>query len=184
MELELLFDREPWPQALNLLQAWGGLELLDTGLQADCRILRRLIQAQRLALPLLTALVAGAADPIVLAARLQLPIQQQRVLQQQQSLLAWLAEVGPEHVSAWSAADWTQALEGRASRLKPLPAVVYWLRKELLSLLRALLRWWGRWRHLQAAVTAKDLIAGGWLPGPALGEELRRLRFQRLEQMR
>ena len=88
------------------------MELLDTGLQADGRILRRLIQAQRLGLPLLTALVAGAADPIVLAARLQLPTQQQRVLQQQQSLLAWLAEVGPEEVSEWSAVDWTKALEG------------------------------------------------------------------------
>ena len=186
MELELLFDREPWPQALNLLQAWGGLELLDTGLQADCRILRRLIQAQRLALPLLTALVAGAADPIVLAARLQLPIQQQRVLQQQQSLLAWLAEVGPEQVSAWSAADWTQALEGQGLAPEAVAHAVCVLASQRAAVptWKPLLRWWGRWRHLQAAVTAKDLIAGGWLPGPALGEELRRLRFQRLEQMR
>ena len=30
----------------------------------------------------------------------------------------------------------------------------------------------------------KDLMAGGWKPGPALGEELRRLRLQRLEQLR
>ena len=29
MELELLLAREPWPQALDLLQAWGGLALLD-----------------------------------------------------------------------------------------------------------------------------------------------------------
>ena len=33
-------------------------------------------------------------------------------------------------------------------------------------------------------VTAKDLMAGGWKPGPSLGEELRRLRWQRLEQVR
>ena len=186
MELELLFDREPWPQALNLLQAWGGLELLDTGLQADCRILRRLIQAQRLALPLLTALVAGAADPIVLAARLQLPIQQQRVLQQQQSLLAWLGELRPEKVSSWSAADWTQALEGQGLAPEAVAHAVCVLASQTAAAQhwKPLLRWWGRWRHLQAAVTAKDLMAGGWQPGPALGEELRRLRFQRLEQLR
>ena len=81
MELEMLFDREPWSQALDLLQIWGGLKLLDHGLQSDDRILRRLGQAKRLGLPLLTALVAGAADPIGLAARLQLPQQQQRVLE-------------------------------------------------------------------------------------------------------
>ena len=41
---------------------------------------------------------------------------------------------------------------------------------------KPLLRWWGRWRHLQATVTANDLIAEGWKPGRALGEELHRLR--------
>ena len=111
MELELLLCREPWPQAFDLLQAWGGLALLDPSLQADGRILRRLRQAQRLGLPLLTAVVAGAADPIALAVRLQLPLHQQRILQQQQRLLDWLAELKPAQASAWSAADWTQALE-------------------------------------------------------------------------
>ena len=186
MELELLLAREPWPEALNLLQAWRGLELLDPGLQSDGRILRRLGHAQRLGLPLLTALVAGAADPIALAARLQMPLKQQRVLQQQQRLLDWLAEMSPKQVSAWSAADWTEALERQnfvpeavahavCVLIQPAADAAFW---------KPLLRWWGRWRHLQADVTAKDLMAGGWKPGPALGEELRRLRWQRLKDLR
>ena len=186
MELELLLSREPWPQAFRLLQAWGGLGLLDPGLQSDGWILRRLGQAQRLGLPMLTALVAGAVDPIALAARLQLPRHQQRVLQQQQLLLDRLAEVRPEQVLEWSAADWTQAIE----RLGLVPDAV----AHTVCLLaqppadgahwKPLLRWWGRWRHMRAAVSAKDLIAAGWKPGPALGEELRRLRWQRLERLR
>ena len=186
MELELLLSREPWPQALDLLQVWGGLGLLDPGLQSDGRILRRLGQAQRLGLPLLTALVAGAADPIALAARLQLPFQQQRVLQQQQCLLAWLAEVRDEQVSAWSAVDWTQALERQGWAPEAVAHAVCVLAQKSAdsSPWKPLLRWWGRWRHLQAAVTAKDLMARGWKPGPALGNELRRLRWQRLEQLR
>ena len=186
MELELLLSREPWPQALELLQAWGGLGLLDSGLQADLRILRRLGQAQRLGLPLLTALVAGAADPIALAARLQLPLLQQRVLQQQQCLLAWLAEVSPEQVSAWSAADWTQALERQGCAPEAVAHAVCVLAQKAAdgALWKPLLRWWGRWRYLQAGVTAKDLLAVGWKPGPALGEELRRLRWQRLKNLR
>ena len=186
MELELLLSHEPWPQALDLLQAWGGLGLLDPGLQSDGRILRRLCQAQRLGLPLLTALVAGAADPIALAARLQLPLQQQRVLQQKQLLLAWLAEVRPEQVSAWSAAEWTQALERQGLAPEAVAHAVCLTTHSTAqgSYWKPLLRWWGRWRHLQAAVTAKDLMALGWKPGPALGKELRRLRWQRLEQLR
>ena len=186
MELELLLSREPWPQALDLLQAWGGLALLDPGLQADQWLLRRLVQAQRLGLPLLTALVAGAADPISLAARLQLPLQQQRVLQQQQTLLVWLAEVRPEQVTAWSAADWTEALEQQAVAPDAVAHAVCLLaqRRARRAFWKPLLRWWGRWRHQQSAVTAKQLIAQGWQPGPELGEELRRLRWQRLEQLR
>ena len=48
--------------------------MLDAGVQADQWLLRRLVQARRLGLPLLTASVAGAADPTPLFARLQLPM--------------------------------------------------------------------------------------------------------------
>ena len=186
MELELLFSRELWSIGLALLQDWGVLVLLDAGVQADQWLLRRLVQARRLGLPLLTALVAGAADPTPLAARLQLPMKQQRVLQQQQSLLAWLEELNFEHVSEWSAAHWTQALEQQGVMPDAVAHVVCLLaqKKADHALWKPLLRWWGRWRHIQAAVTAKDLIAGGWKPGPALGEELRRLRLQQIDKLR
>ena len=186
MELELLLSSETWSEALALLQDWGGLVLLDRSLQADARLVRRLAQAQRLGLPLLTALVAGTTDPLALAARLQLPIQQQRVLQQQESLLKWLVEVKPEQVSEWSAADWTKSLERQAVAPEAVAHAVCLLAQTRAdrSFWKPLLRWWGRWRYLQAPTTAKQLIAQGWQPGPALGEELRRLRWQRLEQLR
>jgi poly(A) polymerase len=49
---------------------------------------------------------------------------------------------------------------------------------------RPLLRWLLRWRQLRAPVSAAELIAAGWRPGPELGAELRRLRSQRLAQER
>ena len=51
---------------------------------------------------------------------------------------------------------------------------------------KPLLRWWGRWRRIQAPQSARDLIAAGWQPGPAIGEELRRQRrvAQDLTQLR
>lgn len=73
-ELELLLGREPWPRALELLQQWQALELLDSGLQHDRTWRRRLHWAQRLLalaqLPpwpseqwLMLALLAPLADP-------------------------------------------------------------------------------------------------------------------------
>jgi poly(A) polymerase len=43
---------------------------------------------------------------------------------------------------------------------------------------RPLLRWWSRWRHIQAPLQASDLIAQGLKPGPALGARLRQLRAE------
>jgi poly(A) polymerase len=49
---------------------------------------------------------------------------------------------------------------------------------------RPLLRWWLRWRQLKAPLSADDLIAAGQRPGPELGERLRALRAERLDQER
>ena len=181
MELELMFAREPWPKALHALQAWGALSLLDPALQADPRLLRRLLQAQRLQLPLLLALVAGAADPLALAARLQLPQQQQRWLQQMQALSVWLQANASEHsVAGWTAAEWCEALEQQVWGAEAVALLVIQNSPQR----RPLLRWWGRWRHCQSPQTAKDLLSEGWKPGPALGAELQRLRQQQLRLMR
>ena len=186
MELELLLDREPWYEALALLQSWGALILLDSALQQDSRLKRRLIQAQRLDLPLLTSLVAGAKDPSALAQRLQLPQQQQRQMQQLKDLIQWLDKDLPANAIGWSAASWSDALESRSVAPEVVAHAVCLLvqRRRVDSLWKPLLRWWGRWRHLQAPVSANALIAQGWQPGPELGQELRRLRRERLMQAR
>ena len=186
MELDLLFAREPWRQALQLLQAWGGLALLDPALQQDLFLIRRLAQAQRLGLPLLTALVAGAADPVALAARLQLPLQQQRQLQQLADLLQWLHAQFDREWPNWSAAEWSEALEQQAVAPEAVAHAVCLLAADspTAGAWKPLLRWWGRWRHVQAPVTARELLAQGWSAGPELGVELRRLRQQRLADLR
>ena len=186
MELELLFAREPWRQALQLLQAWGGLALLDPALQQDPRLLRRLAQAQRLGLPLLTALVAGAADPVALAARLQLPLQQQRQLQQLADLLQWLQAQFDCNWASWTAAEWSEALEQQAVAPEAVAHAACLLAADSATagVWKPLLRWWGRWRHVQAPVTARELMSQGWSAGPELGAELRRLRQQRLADLR
>jgi len=182
MELELLLEREAWAVALAQLQAWGALVLLDPLLQQHPRALqRRLRWAARLQLPLLSALVAGAGAPLELAARLQLPHQQQRWLEELADFQAWLTEqVLPEAWQAWSPALWCEALEAR-----PWPSDVVALAVCLQGpCWRPLLRWWGRWRHVTPPCSARELMATGLQPGPQLGEALRRLRLQRLEAMR
>ena len=181
MELELLFEREPWQQALSHLQAWGALPLLHPSLQNDRLLVRRLRRAERLGVPLLCALVAASDSPLDLAQRLQLPLQQQRWIEERMRFQAWLAEqVLPLPWQGWTAARWSEALEARAWS----PEVVALEVVLMTPCWRPLLRWWGRWRHVKPSQTARELIAQGLQPGPQLGEALRRSRLQRLETMR
>ena len=177
MELTLLMEREPWQVALGYLQQWGALPLLDARLQADQHWPRRLHWAQRLGVPMIPALLAGAGDPLAVAARLQLGDQQQRILAESLALNEFLASREVADVwRDWTPAHWCQALE--SSRWRPQAVAL-----TLCSgggMWHLLLRWWHRWRHVRSPLSAQQLIAQGWLAGPDLGAELRRLRLQQV----
>jgi poly(A) polymerase len=178
MELDRLLEREPWAPALDLLEQWQALPLLDLRLQNDPRRTERLRWAQRLGLPLMPALLLGASDPVAVAQRLQIPGRQQQWLQQCAELLRWLDDA-PLPQSA-SPSVWSAALEQHGWQPETVALAVTLRPKQW----KPLLRWWGRWRRIQAPQTARDLMAAGWRPGPALGEELRRQRHVALDQSR
>ena len=181
MELELLLSREPLHDALTLLKQWSAMPLLDSGLQRDPRLSRRLVQATRLGLPALAVLVAAASDPLSLAARLQIPGQQQIWLEGLIDLRHWLMdEVKQQDWTCWGALEWTQHLE----KNRWSPEVVALAVLDNTSFRRPLLRWWGRWRHVISPVSARELIAQGMRSGPELGDALQKLREQELRQMR
>ena len=187
MELELLLEREAWPRALAALQRWGGLVLLDPALQADPQWRRRLQRAARLELPLLPALLAVAAEPLAVAERLQLPHRQHRLLVRFLALRQRLAALPPEATGgrhgpgSWTAARWCDLLEEQGAA----PEAVALALAAGVGPRRPLLRWWLRWRHLGAGISAAELIAGeGLRPGPELGRRLRERRRERLERER
>jgi len=202
MELELLLAREPWPEALGALQHWGALGLLDGQLEADRGWRRRLRWAERLGLPLLVALVAGAADPLALAERLQLPHRQHKLLaqwlelrrrwQQLDCRSAGEPAANADRPSAWGAPEWCQWLEapGLSSDAVALELVFGAGGSSSFAVVasaprRPLLRWWARWRHIKAPRGAAELmVAEGLRPGPAVGERLRQLRAERLASER
>jgi len=178
MELQLLLEREPWPQALAALQQWQGLLLLDPALQDDRTWRRRLRWADRLGVPLIVALAAGAGDPLALAERLQLPQRQHHLLEAFLALRQRLRQEGPK--ATGSPSRWSALLESPDTP----PLAVALALAAGAGPRRPLLRWWFRWRHLRSPVSATELISQGVAPGPALGERLRNLRDARLQQER
>ena len=179
MELELLLEREPWDKALQRLQQWGGLALLDPGLQRNRYWWLALQRATRWQLPLLPVLIACADDPVGLAARLQLPHRQQRWLKSLVQLRQQTAQLTLEQCQGRTPAEWTEWIERQPDPEHVAPMALACGD----PLRRPLLRWWLRWRHVQAGTTARELLASGMRPGPAVGARLRELRAERLREL-
>jgi poly(A) polymerase len=175
MELELLLEREPWLAALTVLQGWGAMALLDPALQADGAWPRRLRWAQRLGVSPLVALVAGAADPLALAERLQLPHRQHRLLVQWLELRRRLQERQGDGLPGL-AEHWCALLEAPGCS----PEAVALALACGTGPCRPLLRWLLRWRFVKSDCSAADLLAAGMRQGPELGQRLRALRAERL----
>jgi poly(A) polymerase len=176
MELELLLEREPWPQALPLLQQWGGLGLLDPGLQGDHRWRRRLHWARRFRLPLLTVLVASAEEVLPLARRLQLPHRTIRLIDCFHDLCTRLDQITDLQRAP---SFWTSVLEASGTTPEAVALALVCGQGPR----RPLLQWLFHWRHVTAGLTAQQLMAKeGLRPGPEVGCRLAQLRRQRLDQ--
>ena len=128
--------------------------------------------------PSLPASLLWEHDPVAVAQRLQIPGKHQQWLQQCSALCEWLAD-DPLPLDA-SPSVWSTALEQQAWQPEAVALVVTLQPRQW----KQLLRWWGRWRRIQAPQTARDLIDAGWQPGPAIGEELRRQRSQAQDRSR
>ena len=162
MELERLLEREPWRKALDLLEQWQALPLLDSQLQNDPRRTQRLHWARRLGLPLMPSLLLGAADPAAVAQRLQIPGKHQQWLQQCGELRDWLVKASPPLRPP--------CRSGRRPSNNRVGHRRWWPWQTLQpKQWKPLLRWWGRWRRIQAPQTARDLIAAGWHNGHRCG---------------
>ncbi len=179
-ELELMLDQEAWQSALENLQKWGGLLLLDNGLQVDICWKRRIRRAKRLGISPLTALIAGANEPRELASRLQLPMHQQRALAENLEIQKFVNQVNlSKEYLQWPKSQWCRAIENNnwhpdSIAISICLGVPNW---------HLLLQWWGRWRLMISPISPKTLIEQGWKPGPELGKELENLRYKAIDSL-
>lgn len=195
-ELELLFSENCWRPALRLLETWRALELIQQGWEALPRRseawLQRLGQwghaidpnwnSEELRLVGLLWLVPHQNNLLAIAERLQLAHRHQQLLSRSLELQSWLQSLNPETTNHWRACDWTVALEERGAKAEPLTALMLLGPKNHQHHTRPLLRWLMRWRLIKSPVTAKELMNQGVSAGPALGNRLKELRAEAINQ--
>ena len=126
-------------------------------------------------------LVPHQDDLLAIAERLQLAHRHQQLLSRSLELQSWLQSINPETTTRWKASDWTFALEERGAKAEPLTALML-LGPSHQHHTRPLLRWLMRWRLIQSPVTAKELMNQGVSAGPAIGNRLKELRAEAINQ--
>ena len=195
MELELLFSESCWRSAVELLESWRGLELIQPSWMAlpagSAAWLQRLGQwghaidpnwsSEELRLVGLLWLVPNQNNLLAIAERLQLAHRHQQLLSRSLELQSWLQSLNPETTDDWKASDWTFALEEQGAKTEPITALML-LGPRHQHHTRPLLRWLLRWRLIQSPVTAKELMNQGVSAGPALGTRLKELRAEAINQ--
>jgi poly(A) polymerase len=180
MELKVLLEKENnWAIAIQYLQEWGALILIDKKIQNDKYWKRRISWALRLGLNPLTAFISNSINPVKLAERLDLSHSQQKLLSESTQINKhFLSLYVSKKTENWDAQRWCEEIES-ANWDPTAIAIAICLGNPLW---RPLLRWWGRWRLIKAETTAEELIKKGWEQGPALGQELKRLRKVELKK--
>lgn len=165
-----------------MLQQTGGLALLDTQLQQDTSWGRRLHWAQRLGLPLLLVLIAGASDPLRLSKRLQIPHKHQRLLIDFTRLRESINAVVYSNKSRkLEQADWwTLFIEDL--HVKPEAAILLVCCQD--PNWRIVFRWYYQWRHITQAEDALSISKKYHINGKSLGLKLRDLRIEEISKIR
>ncbi len=180
MEIELLLNEEESTKAIRSLQEWHALKLLDQGLQIDQSWKRRLIWASRLGVNPLTAWISAATHSALLAERLQLPKTEQNLLIETNQIVDHLDSLDESgKAKNWGPYQWCKEIEYYEWKASSIAIAI------CIGIPRwkLLLRWWGRWRLIKSQQSAQDLLNNGWVQGPELGRELKRLRDIELEQI-
>ena len=179
MELELLFKSKDWKNALQNLQEWGALKIIDSKLQNDYSLCKKISNAKKSNLDPLTAFVYEAENPLYLSERLKLSNQQKEIIEGADQLNKYLNNIEcTQSYKNWSPSKWTTILE--AININKSSYILEICRKNPLE--KYLSSWLYNWKNIDSPIKGDDLIAQGWESGPALGIEIRRQRMKLIDE--
>ena len=179
MELELLFKSKYWKNSLNNLKAWGALKIIDSKLQDDQNLIKKIFIAKSYNIEPLTAFVYEAENPLYLSERLQLAQHQKEIIQGAYHLNKYLEKIAAsQEYKEWSPSKWTTVLE--EININESSFILEICRKHPLK--KYLTAWLYNWKNIDSPINGEDLIANGWESGPELGIEIIRQRMKLIDE--
>ena len=179
MELELLLESNYWEKALENLQTWGGLAIVDSKLQNDKRLIEKIFIAKKSNIEPLTALVYESKNPINQAKRLHLNQRQKLIIEGACKLNKYLINITNNHLyEDWAPSKWTRVLE--EINVHESCFILEICKENPLK--KYLKNWLFSWKDIESPIKGNDLISKGWGPGPEIGREIKRQRMKLIDE--
>tara|TARA_Y100001968_G_scaffold86578_1_gene77604 strand:+ start:198 stop:1457 length:1260 start_codon:yes stop_codon:yes gene_type:complete len=178
MELFILFNESCWERALEIFSNLNGFMLLDKQIHLNKRNAYRVKKAIKLSIDPLTALILVAQNPSSLGERLQIKQSDLNSIKEVKEIEKFIGKTFKDNkYTKWTPADWSSQIESNNWSSNSIALAIC---KEV-KIWRILFRWWRYWRFVKSPVKGDDLIKNGSPKGEYIGEELKRLRYQEID---
>ena len=179
MELTEIFKYDNFTEIIRTLAEWRVLSLLDENIKLDNKFIRGLSWIKRLKGNSILFLIKDSNSLEIISDRFLINQKEKRYLKEFLELKHHLID-NEKSFYKFSASNWTKFIEDKNLDPETVKLIIcdggkFW---------RNFLRWLITYRHIKSDKNGEALKEEGWKPGKEMGDELKRLRFIQIDNIR
>lgn len=179
MELTEIFKYENLTDIIRILEEWKVLSLLNENIKFDNQFIRGLNWIKRLNGNTILFLIKDSKSLDIISDRYLINQKEKKYLKEFLEVKHFLKD-NEKSFYKFSPSSWTDFIEEKNLDPETVKLIIcdggkFW---------RNFLRWLNTYRYIKSDKNGKVLKEEGWKPGKELGDELKRLRFIQIDNLR
>ncbi len=179
MELTEIFKYDKLTDIIKTLKKWKVLSLLNKNIQLDNKFIRGLNWTKRLNGNYILFLIKDSKSLDIISDRFLINQKEKKYLKEYLEIKNFLID-NEKSLYKFSPSSWTNFIEERNLDPETVKLIIcdggkFW---------RNFLRWLITYRHIKSDKDGKVLKKEGWKPGKEMGDEIKRLRFIQIDNLK
>ena len=179
MELSEIIKHDDLSKIIKILHEWQVLSIINEDITLNAKFLRGLHWVQRLKGKIILYLTKDSKSLESIGERLFLNTKDLKIIQDYFLIKNKLINKEEKFLN-FSPSNWTEFIEGKNLDPETVKLIIcdggkFW---------RNFLRWLITYRYIKSDKNGKKLKEEGWKPGKEMGDELKRLRFIQIDNLR
>ena len=179
MELAEILNYDNLSEIISFLYKWDVISLINKNIKVDDQFLRGLNWIQRLEGNVILYLLKDSKSLEDLYRRFYINTKERKTLDDYLKFQSIL-EINFEKYQTFSPSEWTKFIEDNHINIETVKLLIcnggkFW---------RPFFKWLFIYRYIQSSKNGDELKKQGWVEGKSIGEELKRLRYLRIDKAR